>query len=140
MDIILVFVVLLIATQVLLTSLAKKHLFFNKKLLNYLYFYHLVFFLVYYTYTIYNPSDSKFYYLFTEESSLDWFGILDTNNGFIHFLAYPFVKIGLSYESLMLIFSWLLIPTEISATLALLVLLKMETIVGLGNWRPLLQR
>ncbi|WP_290858869.1 hypothetical protein [Flavobacterium sp.] len=106
MDIILVFVVLLIATQVLLNSLAKKHLFFNKKLLNYLYFYHLVFFLVYYTYTIYNPSDSKFYYLFTEESSLDWFGILDTNNGFIHFLAYPFVKIGLSYESLMLIFSW----------------------------------
>ncbi len=106
MDIILVFVVLLIATQVLLTSLARKHPFFNKKLLNYLYFYHLLFFLVYYTYTLFNPSDSINYYYVASQIGNDWPSLFESGTNFINFLASPFVQMGLSYESLMLIFSW----------------------------------
>ncbi|WP_396182478.1 hypothetical protein [Flavobacterium sp.] len=106
MDAIVVFVILLIATQVLLTSLARKHPFFNKKLLNYLYFYHLLFFLVYYTYTLFNPSDSIQYYYVASQIGNDWPSLFESGTNFINFLASPFVQIGLSYESLMLIFSW----------------------------------
>jgi hypothetical protein len=106
MDAIVVFVILLIATQVLLTSLARKHPFFNKKLLNYLYFYHLLFFLVYYTYTLFNPSDSIQYYYVASQIGNDWPSLFESGTNFINFLASPFVQIGLSYENLMLIFSW----------------------------------
>jgi hypothetical protein len=106
MDAIVVFVILLIATQVLLTSLARKHPFFNKKLLNYLYFYHLLFFLVYYTYTLFNPSDSIQYYYVASQIGNDWPSLFESGTNFINFLASPFVQMGLSYESLMLIFSW----------------------------------
>jgi hypothetical protein len=106
MDVIVVFVILLIATQVLLTSLARKHPFFNKKLLNYLYFYHLLFFLVYYTYTLFNPSDSIQYYYVASQIGNDWPSLFESGTNFINFLASPFVQMGLSYESLMLIFSW----------------------------------
>ena len=106
MDALVVFVVLLIVTQVLLTSLARKHPFFDKKLMNYLYFYHLLFFLVYYTYTLFNPSDSIQYYYVASQIGNDWPSLFESGTNFINFLASPFVQAGLSYESLMLIFSW----------------------------------
>lgn len=106
MDIILVFILLLVLTQVLLGSLARKHSFMDKKLLNYLYFYHLLFFLVYYAYTLFNPSDSKQYYYVATRIGNDWPELFESGTNFINFLASPFVQAGLSYESLMLIFSW----------------------------------
>ena len=106
MDILLVFILLLVLTQVLLGSLARKHSFMDKKLLNYLYFYHLLFFLVYYTYTLFSPSDSKQYYYVASKIGNDWLELFESGTNFINFLASPFVQAGLSYESLMLIFSW----------------------------------
>lgn len=106
MDILLVFILLLVFTQVLLGSLARKHSFMDKKMLNYLYFYHLLFFLVYYTYTLFNPSDSKQYYYVATRIGGDWPELFESGTNFINFLASPFVQAGLSYESLMLIFSW----------------------------------
>lgn len=106
MDILLVFIVLFILTQVLLGSLARKHPFMNTKMLNYLYFYHLLFFLVYYTYTLFSPSDSKQYYYVASKIGNDWPELFESGTNFINFLASPFVQAGLSYESLMLIFSW----------------------------------
>ena len=106
MDILLVFILLLVLTQVLLGSLARKHSFMDKKLLNYLYFYHLLFFLVYYAYTLFNPSDSRQYYFVATRIGNDWPELFESGTNFINFLASPFVQAGLSYESLMLIFSW----------------------------------
>lgn len=106
MDILIVFIILLILTQVLLGSFARKHSFMDKKLLNYLYFYHLLFFLVYYAYTLFNPSDSKHYYDVATRIGNDWPELFESGTNFINFLASPFVQAGLSYESLMLIFSW----------------------------------
>jgi hypothetical protein len=106
MDIIIVFIVLLSANQLLLTSLSKKHVFLNKKLLNGLFFYHLLFFGLYYTYALFNPSDSNQYYYVASTRQYDWFGLFETGTNFINFVAVPFVQLGLSYESLMLIFSW----------------------------------
>jgi hypothetical protein len=106
MDIIIVFIILLSANQLLLTSLSKKHVFLNKKLLNGLFFYHLLFFGLYYTYALFNPSDSNQYYYVASTRQDDWFGLFETGTNFINFVAVPFVQLGLSYESLMLIFSW----------------------------------
>lgn len=106
-DSIIVFLVLSVITQVLLSSLARKHSFLDKKLLNKLYFYHLFFFLVYYTYTLFNPSDSKQYFFVASEIGDDWLTLFESGTKFISFLATPLVEMGMSYESLMLIFSWL---------------------------------
>jgi len=106
MDIIIVFIVLLLANQLLINTLSKKHDFVNKKFLNGLYFYHLFFFVVYYTYAIFNPSDSKNYYFVASKIGNDWIELFESGTNFINFLAAPFVQFGLSYESLMLIFAW----------------------------------
>lgn len=106
MDSLVIFLVIVLATQVLLNSLARKHAFLDKKLLNYLFFYHLIFFLVYYTYTLFNPSDSRHYYFVASQIGNDWPELFESGTNFINFLASPFVQAGLSYESLMLIFAW----------------------------------
>lgn len=106
MDSLVIFLVIVLVTQVLLNSLARKHAFLDKKLLNYLFFYHLLFFLVYYTYTLFNPSDSRQYYFVASQIGNDWPELFETGTNFINFLASPFVQAGLSYESLMLIFAW----------------------------------
>jgi len=106
MDSIIIFLLIIVATQMLLNSLAQKHAFFDKKLMNYLFLYHLLFFLVYYTYTLFNPSDSVHYYHVASRIGSNWPELFETGTNFINFLASPFVQAGLSFESLMLIFSW----------------------------------
>lgn len=102
-----VFLLLLVINSMLLNSLSKKHLFFDKSLMNKLYWYHIGFFLIYFIYNLYNPSDSQKYYedaLFFGESTDD---ILQTGTKFINYFASPFVKLGMSYLSMMLFFSWM---------------------------------
>lgn len=106
-DFLIVFLVIFILNRILLNSLAKKHSFFDKKLMNKLYWYHLAFFLIYFIYNLYNPSDSQKYYedaLFFGESTDD---VLQTGTKFINYFASPFVKLGMSYLSMMLFFSWM---------------------------------
>jgi len=107
MDVIFTLLFLVVATYVLLTALVKKHSFLNKKLLQYVFVYHLLFAVVYYVYATYNPSDSKLYYDVTRLMDFNWMESLNTTNGIVHFIAYPFVRfLSLSYESVMLIFAW----------------------------------
>ncbi|MFN4198350.1 MAG: hypothetical protein ACK4FS_04905 [Flavobacterium sp.] len=106
MDIIVVFILVVLATQLLLTAMSKKHPLFDRSLMLKLFLYHLGFFLLYYIMALSNPTDSKHYYYVATLRQDDWFGLFETSTNFINFVAVPFVQMGLSYESLMLIFAW----------------------------------
>ena len=100
-------IVLFGLNQVFFNSFTGRHKWFSKKLMNGLYFYHIFFFGVYYTYTIFNRSDSKAYFERPQYSDnwLDYFG---TSTTFIDFLSWPFINfLGFNYEMMMLLFSWL---------------------------------
>lgn len=76
-------------------------------MMNILFFYHLFFAGVYYTYALFNPSDSKKYF-----ERPTWYGSWEyywgTSTTFIDFLTWPFINVfGFSYEMMMLLFSWL---------------------------------
>jgi hypothetical protein len=98
---------LFIINQGVFNSFSSRHKWFSKKLMNSLFLYHLFFFLVYYSYTIFNRSDSKLYYERPQwgNSWLEYFG---TSTTFIDFIGWPFINIlGFSYEMMMVLFAWL---------------------------------
>ena len=106
-DFIFVFLVLLAANQVLFKSLSNKFSFFDKKLMNKLYLYHVFFFIIYFAYAAFNASDSKVYYQDALYFEGDLTKIFTTGTKFILFISTVLVKLGLSYLSLMYFFSWL---------------------------------
>ncbi len=74
--------------------------------MNKLFWYHLFFFGVYYTYATFNRSDSKKYF---ERPQLgrDWFDHFGTSTTFIDFLSWPFINLmGFNYEMMMVLFAW----------------------------------
>jgi hypothetical protein len=100
-------ILLFVANQGLYKSLSKKHKFFSKNLMNSLFLYHLFFFIVYYVYALYNPSDSKKYFFRTQTIDKDWFDFFGTGTPFIEFISWPFVKVlHFNYEMMMLLFAW----------------------------------
>ena len=105
-DFIFVFFLLFAASQVLLKNLSNKFSFFDKKLMNKLYWYHLTFFIIYFAYATFNASDSKAYYFDAGIPQDDLMILFKTGTKFIVFVATPFVQFGFSYITLMLIFSW----------------------------------
>jgi hypothetical protein len=105
-DFVIVFIILLVANQVLIKSLSNKFSFFDKKLINKLYLYHLLFFIIYFTYATFNASDSKVYYYDAQRFEGDFIHLFTTGTRFILFVTTLLVKMGLSYLSLMFIFSW----------------------------------
>ncbi|QBZ97876.1 hypothetical protein [Flavobacterium sangjuense] len=105
-DFIIVFILLLVVTQKLLASLSKKFAFFDKSLMQKLYWYHLFFFGIYYLYTLYNPSDSKQYYLVAQNAGEEWSLFFESGTKFVSFVAIPFVSMGFSYLTMMLVCSW----------------------------------
>lgn len=105
-DFIFVFIFLLFLNQVLYKSLAKKFAFFDKKLMNKLYWYHLLFFAIYYAYSLFNRSDSIVYFKDANILREDPMTLFMTGTKFIVFIAAPLVKLGFSYLSLMFIFAW----------------------------------
>jgi hypothetical protein len=104
---IILFVLLIGVNNLLLNRLASKHAFLNKKLLHSLYAYHLVFFLIYYIYSLYNSSDSRNYYKIAEVAGELWPMFFRTGTQFINFFIGPLHQIGFSYLSLMLLFAWM---------------------------------
>ena len=105
-DFVFVFIALFMANQVLFKNLSNKFAFFDKKLMNKLYWYHLVFFIIYFTYATFEASDSKEYYYKASVINEDWSSLFLTGTKFIVFVANPLVQFGLSYLSVMLIFAW----------------------------------
>ncbi|PKV63215.1 hypothetical protein [Pontibacter ramchanderi] len=104
--IILIFI-LYALNQPLLKSYKKKYFFFSVSLMNKLYFYHIIFFLVYYVYASLNPSDSKSYFVKSSNQDKVWLDFFSTGTRFVEFVAYPFTNsLGFSYEMAMLLFAW----------------------------------
>lgn len=104
---IIIFVLLLILNKLILGSLSRKYPFLNKSLLNKLYWYHLFFFGVYAIYASYNPSDSIHYYKVSKNIGDYWIILFQPGTKFISFIATPFVQLGFSYLTLMLMFAWM---------------------------------
>jgi hypothetical protein len=99
---------LFLISQGLFSSLSKKHAFFSKKLMNQLFWYHIVFLGIYYTYTIFNRSDSKMYFTRPQREGLNWFDFFGTSTTFIDFISYPFINfLGFNYEMMMVLFAWM---------------------------------
>jgi len=78
----------------------------NKKFFDFLFIFHLIFFIIYLMYTSTNRSDSGEYYEKTLRVS-SWIDCWETGTVFVLFVAYPFIDfLGFSYESMMLLFSF----------------------------------
>lgn len=92
--------------QLFFSVFQKKHGFFDKKKMNILYAYHLVFYGVYSWYAYNNPSDSNNYYREISNHTGSWIELFGTDTNFINFLSYPFYAIHFSYDMLMLTFAW----------------------------------
>ncbi len=74
-----------------------------------LFFYHYVLSFVYYLYALFNPSDSKVYYLkvLRDFRGPDWGSFYGVSTTFIEFLGYPLIRFfGFTYESVMVTFSY----------------------------------
>ena len=75
--------------------------------MNLLYLYHIFFFGVYYTYALFNPSDSKNYFARPQTPGLDWFEFFGTSTTFIDFISWPFINIlNFNYEMMMVLYAW----------------------------------
>lgn len=102
-----VFILLFVINNLMLGRLAKKYSFFDKKLMNQLYWYHLAFFVIYFIYGIYNRSDSYQYYQVAVDMIEGSESVFQTGTKFVSYFAVPFVQLGLSYSSLMLVYAWM---------------------------------
>lgn len=75
--------------------------------MNQLFGYHLIFWGIYYTYTLFNNSDSKKYFDNPQKEGWNWFDFFGTGTTFIDFLSYPFINFfGFNYEMMMVLFAW----------------------------------
>ncbi|PRY13307.1 hypothetical protein CLV24_106222 [Pontibacter ummariensis] len=93
--------------QPILSYLKKKFPFLSVNLLNGLYAYHTLFWLIYYVYQLSHPSDSKAYYENASTRYDSWFAAFGSDTKFIEFVGYPFAKsLGFSYETMLALFSW----------------------------------
>ena len=102
----LLLIFLLLINQAFFNSFSKKHAWFSKKKMNLVFFYHLFFFGVYYTYAYFAPSDSKMYYS-RPSLSTNWLDYFGTSTTFIDFMSWPFINIlNFNYEMMMLLYSW----------------------------------
>jgi hypothetical protein len=99
--------VLFLLTQPILNGFDRKFRFFDKKLMNQLFWYHYVFVVIYYIYALLNPSDSKAYFQGAQLDYKSWFEAYGTSTVFVDFTAYPFVNwFGFNYEMMMVLFGW----------------------------------
>jgi hypothetical protein len=100
-------VFLFFITQPLLKGFQKQNPYFSVALMNKLYWYHGLFWLIYYLYATYNTSDSKGYFRRSTDYNGSWTDLYKTGTSFIDFVAYPFTNtFGFTYESVMVLFAW----------------------------------
>lgn len=94
--------------QAFFSGFERKHAFFSKNLMNSLFFYHIFFAIVYYTYALFNPSDSKKYFERPQYDGWAWSDFFGTSTTFIDFLSYPFINfLGFNYEMMMMFYAWM---------------------------------
>ncbi|TVZ28230.1 hypothetical protein JM83_3344 [Gillisia sp. Hel_I_86] len=75
--------------------------------MNILFWYHFIFWGIYYAYAFFNNSDSKTYFTRPQNPEFGWFDFFGTGTTFIDFISYPFINyLHFNYEMMMLLFSW----------------------------------
>lgn len=95
-------------SQPILNNIKKEHPYLKAGLLNQLFWYHMFFGLVYYTYAIFNRSDSHRYYQMAKTGWENWGDAFFEGTGFIEWLAFPFVRyLNFNYEMAMFFFTWI---------------------------------
>jgi len=94
-------------SQPVLNNLQKRHKWLKAGFLNQLFWYHMFFGLVYWTYAQFNRSDSVVYYQSYKYYN-KWFDAFDEGTLFVEWLNYPFAKwLGFNYDMMMFLCTWL---------------------------------
>ena len=105
---ILLLLILFAVSLPVLNRFKAKYTWFRPKLMQSLYWYHMFFAGVYYTFAQFNASDSVGYYERPQLNYENWFAAYDTGTKFIDFVSYPFINyLHFSYEMMMVLFAWL---------------------------------
>jgi len=106
MDFFLLLILIFLLNKIFVSNIVNKYSFLSTKVINYLFFYHLFFFGVYYVTTIFSASDSLEYYRQATIIGSDFNILENTSTKFIDNFTAIFVSLGLSYESMMLLYSF----------------------------------
>lgn len=97
---------LFFVSQPILGNLQKEHKWIKAGLLNQMYWYHMFFGLVYWTYAQFNRSDSISYFL-SFRHYRSWFDAFEPGTLFIEWVNYPFAKwLGFNYDMMMFFSTW----------------------------------
>lgn len=97
---------LFFASQPVLGNLQKEHTWIKAGLLNQMYWYHMFFGLIYWTYSQFNRSDSVSYF-FSYQHYRKWFDAFQPGTLFIEWVNYPFANwLGFNYDMMMFLSSW----------------------------------
>ncbi|MBN7812961.1 hypothetical protein J0A68_18535 [Algoriphagus sp. H41] len=97
---------LFFASQPILAALQREHKWLKAGLLNQMYWYHMFFGLVYWTYSQFNRSDSVSYFL-SYKHYRNWFEAFVPGTLFIEWVNYPFAKwLGFNYDMMMFFSTW----------------------------------
>ncbi|MDI1323168.1 MAG: hypothetical protein PSV36_10495 [Algoriphagus sp.] len=95
-------------SQPILGNLQREHKWVKAGLLNQMFWYHMFFGLVYWTYSQFNRSDSGQYYLKTKNYWKNWFDAYSAGTDFVEWLAFPWVRwLGFNYDMMMFLTTWL---------------------------------
>lgn len=100
--------VLFLISQPIMNGLQKTHPYLKAGLLNQLFWYHMFFGLVYYTYTLFSRSDSIMYFYKAKYGYSQWFDAFHAGTEFVEWLAYPFVNyLHFNFEMIMFFCTWI---------------------------------
>lgn len=95
-------------SQPILGNLQREHKWVKAGLLNQMFWYHMFFGLVYWTYAQFNRSDSVNYFNRTARYWGNWFDAFAEGTDFIEWLAFPWVRwFGFNYDMMMFLTTWL---------------------------------
>jgi hypothetical protein len=98
---------LFFASQPLLGNLQREHKWLKAGLLNQMYWYHMFFGLVYWTYAQFNRSDSIAYFR-SHTHYKSWSDAFEPGTLFIEWINYPFAKwLGFNYDMMMFFSTWI---------------------------------
>lgn len=95
-------------SQPILGNLQREHKWVKAGLLNQMFWYHMFFGLVYWTYSQFNRSDSQNYFNKTKIYWKNWFDAYSAGTDFVEWLAFPWVRwFGFNYDMMMFLTTWL---------------------------------
>jgi hypothetical protein len=92
-----------------INQLKVSHPLIDRRLLKWIYGYHILLSLAYFGYVSFNPSDSRAYYrkVISNFRGDTWMSFYGTSTEFIEWVGYPFIHFfGFSYEAMMVLFSF----------------------------------